>query len=78
MHQVLLAALVELVDASKCIAYPADFMLNGEALVISLVLFLLLLVDLNFDGTVVESPVLHYLHVLHGRVEKGGSKGATV
>ena len=75
MHQVLLATLVELVDASKCVAYPADFMLNCEALVISRVL---LLVDLNFDGAVVESPVLHYLHILHGRVEKGGSKGATV
>ena len=30
MHQVLLAALVKLFDASKCVAYPANFMLNGE------------------------------------------------
>lgn len=78
MHQVLLGALVELVDANKSVADAADFMLNGEPLIISLALFLLFLVNLNFDGTVVESPVLHHLHVLHGWVEKGGPKGATV
>jgi hypothetical protein len=74
MHQVLLGALVELVDATKRVADPADFMLNGEPLIISLALFLLLFVDLNLDATMVESPVLHYLHVLHRWVEKGGPK----
>jgi hypothetical protein len=78
MHQVLLGALVELVDATKRVADPADFVLNGEALIITLALFLLLFVDLNFDAAMVESPMLHYLHVLHGWVEKGGSKGGTV
>lgn len=78
MHQVLLSVLVELVDATKCVAGPADFMLYGEALIISLALFLLFLVNFYFDGTMVESPVLHHLHVLHWRVEKGGPKGATV
>jgi hypothetical protein len=78
IHQVLLGALVELVDASKRDADSADFMLYGEALIISLALFLLFHVDFNLDGTMVESPVLDHLHVLHGRVEKGGPKGASV
>jgi len=64
-------SLVELGEVPVRVADLADLMLYGEALTLMLALLFLLLVDLNFDGAVVESPVLHYLYVLHGRVEKG-------
>ena len=71
MRQVPLAgSLIELTEVPERVTDLADLMLYGEPLTVILLL-LFLLVDLNFDGAVVESPVLHYLYVLHGRVEKG-------
>jgi len=76
-HVPLAGGLVELGEVTKRITYLADLMLYGEVLTVILALLFLLLVDLNFDGAVVESPVFHHLHVLHGWVEKGG-RGAPV
>ena len=74
MHQVLLV--VVLVEFNKRVADPADLMLNGEPIIISLAL--LVLFYLNFDCTVIEPPVFHNLHVFDGWVEEGRPERATV
>ena len=78
MRQVPLAGgLIKMGEVPVRVADLADLMLNGEPLTLMLALLFLLLVDLNFDGAVVESPVFHHLHVLQRWVEKGG-RGAPV
>ena len=72
MRQVPLAGgLVELGEIPIRVTYLADLMLYREPLTLMLALLFLLLVDLYFDGAVVESPMLHHFHVLHRWVEKG-------
>jgi len=78
MRQVPLAGgLVELGEIPIRVTYLADLMLYGEPLTVMLALLFLLLVDLYFDGAVVESSVFDHLHVLHGWIEKG-RRGAPV